>query len=86
MVQMIMAITLCYPVMWRVTTGYVAVLNTEQNCSTINGAKGRPEKICSNTTRLTNVARFGIHWIFKLGLVAKNSFFFNMQPGGNKHD
>lgn len=59
--------------MWRVTTGYVAVLNMEQNCSTINKAKGRADKICPNTTRLTNVARFGIHWVFKLGLVTKNS-------------
>jgi hypothetical protein len=58
--------------MWRVTKGYVALLNTEQNSSTINEAKGRPEKICPNTTRLTNAAGFGIHWIFKLGLLAKN--------------
>jgi len=62
--------------MWRVTTGYVAVLNTKQNYSTINEEKGGPEKICPNTTRLTNVARFGIHLIFKLGLLAKIVFFY----------
>ena len=28
MVQTIMAITLCYPEMWRVITGYVALMNT----------------------------------------------------------
>ena len=60
--------------MLRATTGYVALLNGTELQD--NKRSKRPKKISPNTNRMTNVARFGIHRTFKLGLVAKSIFFF----------
>jgi len=78
MVQIIMAITL-YVLPSDVASNY-RLCSTFQYGTELQGNKRskRPKKICLNTTRLTNVARFGIHRIFKLGLLAKSIFFFYM--------